>query len=44
VSDVRLRRAYDPTEPEDGTRFLVNYLWSRGRRRSKARVDRCPVL
>lgn len=27
---MRVKRAYDPVEPEDGTRFLVDRLWPRG--------------
>jgi uncharacterized protein YeaO (DUF488 family) len=34
---MRVKRAYDPVEPEDGTRFLVDRLWPRGV--SKARLQ-----
>ena len=30
---VKLKRAYEPAEPEDGQRYLVDRLWPRGRRR-----------
>ncbi|EGO93334.1 MULTISPECIES: DUF488 domain-containing protein [Acidiphilium] len=36
---VRLRRVYDPVEPEDGTRVLIDRLWPRGLSREKAAVD-----
>ncbi|RMD60885.1 DUF488 domain-containing protein [Candidatus Parcubacteria bacterium] len=34
--DIRLKRVYDPPEPEDGFRVLVDRVWPRGM--SKARV------
>ena len=39
MSKVRLKRAYDPAEPEDGTRILVDRLWPRGLSRGEAKVD-----
>jgi uncharacterized protein YeaO (DUF488 family) len=39
MSEVRLKRAYDPAEPEDGLRILVDRLWPRGLRREDAKVD-----
>jgi uncharacterized protein YeaO (DUF488 family) len=39
MSTVRLKRAYDPAGPEDGTRILVDRLWPRGLSRDEAKVD-----
>ncbi|URM88962.1 DUF488 family protein [Streptomyces sp. MRC013] len=39
---VRLRRVYEPSEPGDGTRVLVDRLWPRGLAKADARVDRWP--
>ncbi|MFH9011893.1 DUF488 domain-containing protein [Streptomyces sp. NPDC017943] len=39
---VRVRRVYDPAEPEDGTRVLVDRLWPRGLAKDQARVDAWP--
>lgn len=36
---IRLRRVYDPPEPEDGTRILIDRLWPRGLSRQKAAID-----
>ena len=33
---LRLRRAYDPPEPEDGWRVLADRLWPRGLTRERA--------
>jgi uncharacterized protein YeaO (DUF488 family) len=35
---VRLKRVYEPAEPGDGARFLVERLWPRGLRREDARL------
>ena len=32
-SRIRIKRAYDPPEPGDGTRLLVDRLWPRGLRK-----------
>ncbi len=37
--DVRVRRVYDPPEPQDGTRVLVDRLWPRGLRKDAAHLD-----
>lgn len=37
---VRLKRAYDPPEPGDGTRILIDRLWPRGIKKSDAAIDR----
>ncbi|MCH0566578.1 MULTISPECIES: DUF488 domain-containing protein [unclassified Streptomyces] len=40
--NVRVRRVYDPAEPDDGTRVLVDRLWPRGLSKDAARVDAWP--
>ncbi|GAA1011775.1 DUF488 family protein [Streptomyces thermogriseus] len=39
---VRVRRVYDPPEPGDGVRVLVDRLWPRGVSRQEARIDEWP--
>lgn len=39
---VRIRRVYEPPEPEDGVRVLVDRLWPRGLSKDAARVDEWP--
>ncbi|GGY34281.1 DUF488 domain-containing protein [Streptomyces djakartensis] len=39
---VRVRRVYEPPEPEDGVRVLVDRLWPRGLAKDAARVDEWP--
>jgi uncharacterized protein YeaO (DUF488 family) len=36
---VRVRRVYDPPDPADGHRVLVDRLWPRGLAKSAAAVD-----
>lgn len=36
---VRLKRTYEPAEPSDGLRVLVDRLWPRGLRKDEAQVD-----
>lgn len=36
---VRIRRVYEPPEPADGVRVLVDRLWPRGISKVAARVD-----
>ncbi len=36
---LRVRRVYEPPEPQDGFRVLVDRLWPRGLSREAARVD-----
>jgi uncharacterized protein YeaO (DUF488 family) len=38
-TDVRVRRVYDPPDPADGYRVLVDRLWPRGLSKSAAAVD-----
>ncbi|MFH8441708.1 DUF488 domain-containing protein [Streptomyces sp. NPDC018026] len=40
--NVRVRRVYDPAEPDDGVRVLVDRLWPRGVSKDAARVDEWP--
>jgi uncharacterized protein YeaO (DUF488 family) len=37
--DVRLKRVYDPAEPTDGHRVLIDRLWPRGVSRDRAKID-----
>jgi uncharacterized protein YeaO (DUF488 family) len=37
--DVRLKRVYDPAEPIDGHRVLIDRLWPRGVSRDRAKLD-----
>ncbi|ANS62684.1 hypothetical protein SLINC_0460 [Streptomyces lincolnensis] len=39
---IRVRRVYDPPEPGDGVRVLVDRLWPRGLSKDAARVDEWP--
>ncbi|MGW0949301.1 DUF488 domain-containing protein [Streptomyces sp. NPDC002623] len=39
---VRVRRVYEPPEPEDGVRVLVDRLWPRGLAKDVARIDEWP--
>ncbi|MER5602448.1 DUF488 family protein [Streptomyces sp. NPDC002265] len=39
---VRVRRVYEPPQPEDGVRVLVDRLWPRGLSKETARVDEWP--
>lgn len=36
---LKLKRAYDTPEPEDGFRILVDRLWPRGMAKNAARID-----
>lgn len=35
----RIKRAYEPWHPDDGTRVLVDRLWPRGLTKSRAHID-----
>lgn len=39
LTNVRLKRAYDPPARADGTRVLVDRLWPRGVRKAEAGLD-----
>jgi len=36
---IRLKRAYEPPERDDGVRLLVERLWPRGLTKEKAKID-----
>jgi uncharacterized protein YeaO (DUF488 family) len=36
---IHLKRAYDPSSPDDGLRVLVERLWPRGLTKARAAVD-----
>lgn len=36
---IRIKRAYDPPEPGDGLRVLVDRIWPRGITKQKAKID-----
>lgn len=37
--DVRVKRIYDPLDPEDGYRVLIDHVWPRGVSHERARLD-----
>jgi uncharacterized protein YeaO (DUF488 family) len=37
--DVLTKRIYDPAEPDDGYRVLIDHVWPRGISRDRARLD-----
>ncbi len=37
--DLRIKRIYDPVDPEDGFRVLIDRLWPRGLSKEKAKID-----
>ena len=39
MTSIRIKRAYEQPNREDGTRILVDRLWPRGLTKEKARVD-----
>jgi uncharacterized protein YeaO (DUF488 family) len=39
ATDVRTKRIYDPADPDDGYRVLIDHLWPRGVSRERARLD-----
>lgn len=36
---IRVKRVYDPHEPDDGSRFLVDRLWPRGMKKENLMID-----
>lgn len=42
VKGFQVRRVYDPPEPGDGVRVLVDRLWPRGLSKERAAVDEWP--
>src|SRR5262249_9426525 len=39
MSEIRLKRAYEAPDPDDGLRILVERLWPRGLSKERAAVD-----
>lgn len=39
VTGVRIRRVYDPPEPDDGFRVLIDRVWPRGVSKERAQVE-----
>jgi uncharacterized protein YeaO (DUF488 family) len=39
VTDIAIKRIYEPASEADGTRVLVDRLWPRGISKDKARID-----
>ncbi len=37
--NIKIKRVYEPTDKDDGTRILVDRLWPRGLTKAKASVD-----
>ncbi|HEU4978056.1 MAG TPA: DUF488 family protein [Solirubrobacteraceae bacterium] len=37
--NVRIKRAYDPAEPGDGHRVLIDHIWPRGVSKERAALD-----
>ncbi len=42
MTRITIKRAYEPPDPEDGMRVLVDRLWPRGLSRDAARIDAWP--
>ena len=36
---IRIKRAYDPSEPDDGLRILIDRLWPRGMPKAQLKLD-----
>jgi len=41
MESIRLKRAYEPPEPQDGSRFLVDRLWPRGLKKDSLPLKGC---
>lgn len=39
MSEIRMKRAYDPPAQSDGARVRVDRLWPRGLKREGAKID-----
>jgi uncharacterized protein YeaO (DUF488 family) len=37
--EVQIKRVYDPPEPRDGYRVLIDHVWPRGVSRERAKLD-----
>ncbi|MGH1571050.1 DUF488 domain-containing protein [Methylobacterium sp. P31] len=40
AANIKLKRAYEPAEPDDGARILVDRLWPRGVSKRDAALDK----
>lgn len=40
IQQIKIKRAYEPSEPSDGTRILIDRLWPRGIKKTDAAIDR----
>jgi uncharacterized protein YeaO (DUF488 family) len=40
AANVKIKRAYEPSSAQDGTRILIDRLWPRGISKEKAALDR----
>jgi uncharacterized protein YeaO (DUF488 family) len=36
---IQIRRIYEPPDPDDGTRFLVDRIWPRGIKKDSLKLD-----
>ena len=36
---LKIKRVYDPVDPDDGKRILIDRLWPRGIKKEKAHID-----
>lgn len=36
---IRVKRAYDPAEPGDGDRYLVDRIWPRGKKKEDLKLE-----
>jgi uncharacterized protein YeaO (DUF488 family) len=39
MTDIRIKRVYEPAAPADGARVLVDRIWPRGMTREDAHID-----
>ena len=39
MADIRVKRVYEPPDPSDGLRVLVDRIWPRGMRKEKLAAD-----
>ena len=42
MNQINIKRIYDPVEPSDGYRILVDRLWPRGVSKENAKIDNWP--
>ena len=39
MSNIRIKRIYEPVETKDGARILIDRLWPRGIKKENAHID-----